>query len=124
VILVDSSAWIEHMMNGDRADSLSEYVNADSILVPTSVLYEVYKFARRELGEDAALAMAARFRKFGLVPLDETLALEAAEASLRYRLAFADAVVYATAQYYGATLVTLDRHFADLADVVYLGDAA
>ena len=49
-----------------------------------------------------------------IVPVDETLALEAADLSLAHRLAMADSLVYATARRYSATLVTTDADFAGL----------
>jgi predicted nucleic acid-binding protein len=49
-----------------------------------------------------------------IVPIDESMALEAADISLKLGLAMADALVYATAQRHGATLVTGDADFAGL----------
>lgn len=57
-------------------------------------------------------------RRAKVVPLDESLAIEAAEISLAHRLAMADAIVYATARRHRATLVTGDADFAGLPDVV------
>ena len=55
-----------------------------------------------------------------VVSLNEELALEAADLSLQYGLAMADAVVYATARHYEALLVTSDADFAELPGVKYL----
>ena len=44
----------------------------------------------------------------------ESIALSAAELCARYKLATADAIVYATALARGADLLTCDRHFEDL----------
>lgn len=55
-----------------------------------------------------------------VVPLDESLAIEAADLSLAHGLAMADAIVYATALRQGATLVTSDADFDGLADVVLI----
>ena len=53
----------------------------------------------------------------GIGPLP---ALEAADGALERRLAMADAIVYATARRFGATLVTADADFEDLPDVVLI----
>lgn len=57
-------------------------------------------------------------RRAAIVPVDETLALEAADLSLAHRLAMADSLVYATARRFGATLVTGDTDFEGLPDTV------
>jgi predicted nucleic acid-binding protein len=52
--------------------------------------------------------------------VDEALALEAADVALSRGLAMADAIVYATALRSGARLVTGDRDFEGLPDVVLI----
>jgi predicted nucleic acid-binding protein len=80
VILVDSSGWIEFFADGPRADQYAPYVKRpEEIVPPTVVLYEVYRKLRRERGEEFALAVVAQIKRTRLVPLSETLALEAAD---------------------------------------------
>jgi predicted nucleic acid-binding protein len=50
--------------------------------------------------------------------LDTAIALLAAELHREYRLAIADAIVYATARHQDAQLLTCDAHFKGLPDVV------
>ncbi len=120
MILVDSSGWIEHLTAGPQADAYEQYLAAPDLLIPTVVLYEVCKFMQREVSAQDAIAVAGRMRLGHVVPLDEELALEAADLSLQHGLAMADAVVYATARHHDATLVTSDEDFAELPGVVYL----
>jgi predicted nucleic acid-binding protein len=54
------------------------------------------------------------------VPVEESLALEAADVSLELGLAMADSIVYATARRHGATLVTADADFAGLPGAVVI----
>lgn len=119
--LVDSSGWIEFFADGPLADEYARVLEAGDLLVPSIVLYEVYKVIRREVSEEAALLAVARMRQGTVVALDETAALEAADASLLHGLAMADAIVYSAAQAHEATLVTSDEHFANLSGVRYLG---
>jgi predicted nucleic acid-binding protein len=58
--------------------------------------------------------------KTRLVPLSDTIALTAADISLSYQVAMADAVVYATALTERAKLVTSDADLAALPGVTYL----
>ncbi len=123
--LLDSSVWVEILTNGLRADAYRRYLDeAQEILVPSIVLYEVFKRLRRDAPEQAATLGAARLQAYGVVPLDDRLALEAVDVSLERRLPMADAVVYATARAYAATLVTADAHFAGLPGVEYQGGTA
>ena len=57
-------------------------------------------------------------RRATIAPVDESLALEAADLSLTLGLAMADALVYATARRFRATLVTGDTDFEGLPDTV------
>ena len=57
-------------------------------------------------------------RRATIAPVDETLALEAADLSLAHGLAMADSLVYATARRFGATLVTGDTDFEGFPDTI------
>jgi predicted nucleic acid-binding protein len=121
VILVDSSGWIEFFTAGVHAGKYGRYLkNLSAIVAPTVVLYEVYKLVKRERTEEEALMAAAQIQKTRLVPLSESLALTAADLSLEFRLAMADAIVYATARTEGAELVTGDADLRGLPGVTYL----
>ena len=121
MILLDSSGWIEILTAGPLVQAFRRRLEAaEAVVVPTIVLYEVYKFSRRESTERAANLAAAQLRRHTVVPLDDRLALEAADFSLEHRLPLADAIVYATARAYEATLVTGNEHFGGLPGVEYL----
>jgi predicted nucleic acid-binding protein len=66
--------------------------------------------------------MADRFASQALlrkvIPLDETVALAAANVSLDHRLTATDAIVYATARVCQAQLVTANTHFRGLPGVI------
>jgi predicted nucleic acid-binding protein len=81
-------------------------------------VYEVYKVIRRDVSEERALEAVSALRRATIVPVDESLALEAADTALSHGLAMADAIVYATARRCGATLVTGDADFERLPGVV------
>ena len=124
MILLDSSAWIEIISDAPRAGAFRGRLEAaKQVLVPTVVLYEVYKWVRREGPARTADVAVTWMRQHTVVPLDDRLALEAADFSLENRLAMADAIVYATARAYDAPLVTGDAHFATLPGVEYVAPA-
>ena len=73
---------------------------------------------RRDLSEERAIIAISALRRATIAPVDEALALEAADVSLAYGLAMADSLVYVTARRFGATLVTGDTDFEGLPDAV------
>ena len=121
MILVDSSGWLEFLTEGPLAGSYVQHLrHLGEVVTPTAVLYEVYKVIKRQRGEEEALAVAAQMGKTQLVPLTDAIALTAADTSLTYHLAMADAIVYATALTEGVKLVTSDADLAPLPGVLYL----
>ncbi len=120
-MLVDSSGWIEFFTDGPLADEYASYLKRPQDLVtPTVVLYEVYKVIKRQRSEEEALAAVAQMGKTRVVPLTDSVALTAADLSLVYHLAMADAIVYATALTEHTTVVTGDADLQHLPDVRYL----
>ena len=120
-LLVDSSGWIEYFSSGPLAERYGSYLTRPAQLItPTVVVYEVYKKIKRERGEELALRATARLTATEVIPLTESIALLAADVSLQYGLAMADAIVYATARDQDAQVLTSDADLKDLPGVVYL----
>lgn len=112
MIVVDSSGWIEFFTDGPKAGDFAPYLKEPGkIVTPVVVLYEVYKKIKRERGEPLARLCAAQIQKTEVIPLSQDLALLAADLSLEYSLAMADALVLATARMHGLQLVTRDADF-------------
>ncbi len=54
--LVDSSGWLEYYTGGNRANDYAPYLEeAANLITPAIVIFEVYKWIRRERSEEAAL---------------------------------------------------------------------
>lgn len=83
-------------------------------------VYEVHRIMQRDFSEEEAREAVVALRRARLVPVDETIALEAADVSLEHDLAMADAIIYATARQAGAKLVTSDSDFDGLPDVTLI----
>lgn len=121
MILVDSCGWLEYFSDGPLAGKYCRYLaNAHEIIVPTIVLYEVYKKIKRETAEEQALLAVAQMKTSIIVPLKESIALTAADMSLQFSLPMADAIVYATARSENALLVTSDEHIRGLESVKFI----
>jgi predicted nucleic acid-binding protein len=120
-VLLDSSGWIEFFTGGPLAERFASYLTArHQIITPTIVLYEVYKKIKRERGEETALLFSGRLSATQVVQLTESIALLAADLSLRHGLSMADAIVYATGKDQEAEVVTGDADLKDLPGVVYV----
>ena len=116
--VVDSSAWLEYFADGPNADRFAKVIeNADSLLVPSITLLEVFKRVSQQRDEAAALQYVAVMQQSTVVELDAALALRAAALGLRHKLPLADSIVYATAQAGGALVWTQDKDFEGLAGV-------
>jgi len=83
-------------------------------------MFEVYRKIKKDLGEEKALEAFAHLEQTKLVQLDNSLALSAADISLRVNLGTVDSIIYATALKHKATLLTSDHHFKKLASVTLL----
>lgn len=119
--LVDSSGWLEFFSDSPLAAKYYNYLERlNELVVPTLVIYEVYKKIKKERNEEEALLAIAHMGKAKIVSLDDTLALSAADISLKYNLSMADAIIYATALQEKARLITSDTHFRQLPGVTFL----
>lgn len=118
--VVDTSAWVEWLVGSALGKRMSaEFPAQAACVVPTIVQLELTKWLLREADEDRADQMIAHTQTCVVVSLDTPIALLAAEMHQRYKLATADAIVYATAQSQGADLLTCDAHFEGLPGVAY-----
>ena len=121
MIVIDSSGWVEFFTNGTLADEYAARIRAiGAIVTPTIVLYEVYKRLKRDVSEEDALVAVGAMRRSRVIPLDDSLALTAADVSLALGLAMADAIVLATARAFDAELITSAADFAGVPGVTYL----
>lgn len=117
--LVDSSGWVAYMGDGPKADLFSPYLeNEESLVVPSIVIYEVMKKLMLTSDDTVVQRFLSHAYRGREVELDSSLAIAAAQVSIRHRLAMADAIIYATAEAFNAQLVTSDPDFNGLAGVI------
>ncbi len=120
MILVDTCGWIEWLTDGALADQYEPcFESTIESIVPTSVQFELYKWVARKEGEQRALEAVALTEQALVVPLSTPIALLAADLSMAHQLSFADAIIYATAQFHRAELMTSDSHFEGLQGVTF-----
>ncbi len=106
--------------DGALANTFAPYLlEIEKVFVPTPIPLKLYKWVRREESEARALEVIGLTEQGWVVVLSTSIALYAADLAMRYKLSFADAIIYASARYHQVTLVTLDNHFDSLTGVKY-----
>jgi predicted nucleic acid-binding protein len=119
--VLDSSVWIEHLAGGALSVVCSPFLEAEAdIVTPVQVLYEVYRWTLRHVGEQAAMEVVGHMEWTLLAPADVTTSIVAVDMSLEHGLAAADAMIYATAKLHRCELVTADADFRGLPGVTLL----
>lgn len=119
MIVLDTSAWIEWLIDSEIGGRLGvETADKEDIFVPTIVQYELSKWLKREISEIAAEDAISFTLECSVVELNTKRALQAADLGRQHKLSTADSIVYACALEMEADLLTCDRHFKGLENVV------
>jgi predicted nucleic acid-binding protein len=118
--IVDSSGWLEYFAGGpNSANFFMPLKDAASLIVPVITIYEVFKVALREAGEDKALQSVAAMLKGEIINLTAPLSMSAAKISKQYNLPMADSIIFATAEKHQCDIWTQDAQFENLPRVKY-----
>jgi len=118
--VVDSSAWLEYLAAGPNAAYFAAAIeNTAELIVPTLILYEVFKRIVQQRSENEALQVIAVMQQGRIADLDSRTALSAARISIDHQLPMADSVILATARLNDALLWTQDSHFEGIPNVKY-----
>ena len=117
---VDSSAWLSYFAGDLNSMAFSEPIEEiDKLQVPSITITEVFKCILRLRGEDWALDTVAHMAQGKVVPLDSSLAIDAAQYGVDLKLPLADSIIYATAHRFNAVIWTQDTDFKPLEGVKY-----
>lgn len=113
--IVDSSGWLEYFTDGPNAGHFAQPLSdRNDLLVPSIIIYEVFKVVLRERGENDALQASALLRQGDIAELSEDISLRAARLSILHKLPMADSIILATARARDAIIWTQDEHFNGL----------
>jgi predicted nucleic acid-binding protein len=116
--LVDSSGWIEYLLDTERADLFAEPLEQRNILlVPVIALFEVHRVLSRKLATELVAKCLDVMRMGRVLEITDRRAIAAADVASRHRLAMADAMMYSLALEHGATFWTQDSDYQGLAGV-------
>jgi len=118
--IVDSSAWMEYFKNSKNAEHFAKVIeDFDKLLIPSIVLYEVFKKLFQTVGEQGAIDALGHMQMAKIIGVHSNAALTAAKYSMDYKLAMADALILAIAKQAKATLWTQDADFKGIDGVKY-----
>ena len=122
--VVDSCGWLEYIADGKNASffepALSDLPN---LIVPAITIYEVCKRVLVQRGQPFADRAVTAMSRGLVVQLDAAAMRLAAIASVQYKLAMADAIIWQTAQQHAAKLYTQDADLKDAPSVRYQAKA-
>jgi predicted nucleic acid-binding protein len=122
--IVDTSGWLEYFADTPQARHFAAAIeDTGKLLVPSIVLYEVFKKIMLAFDENRAFQAVAQLKQGRVVDVDEAVALYAGKISIEKKLPMADALIYATAILHHATVYTQDAHFAGLPQARYFARA-
>ena len=118
--VVDSSAWLEYFADGPNASFFAGPIeDTEALVVPTLILFEVFKRVLQQRDESEALQAVAVLQQGTVADLGAAIAVNAARLSVELKLPLANSVILATARQYGAELWTQDADFKGIAGVQY-----
>ena len=118
--VVDSSCWLEYLMDTEIGAAVAPFIeNPSELIVPTITLYEVYKKLLVEKGEEYALDVVSYMQTGTIIELNAGLSLSAAQINRKFKLPMADSIIYATSLRYSAVIFSCDKHFKDIPGIRY-----
>ena len=110
---IDSSVWIDYLYNG----KWREVIESEKIILTSSLsIFEIKKkIAVSKQKEDEIKKIIEFIKKRSLIiPIDDSIAEEAAELSIKNKLGAIDSLIYTSAIKNNSELITLDNDFRGL----------
>jgi predicted nucleic acid-binding protein len=122
--VIDSFAWLEYFAGSSAGAEAKPFIESGKSITPTIVLAELTEKYRRErmpFAPDRDFIIG----KTRVISLDADIAEKAGNINHeRKRVVkqwgLADSIVLATARQHGATIITGDEHFRDLAHEAHM----
>jgi len=124
--VLDTFAWVEYFRGTEKGKNVRKCLEEGSCATPTIVMAELSDVYEREKNNYWERDLAFIIYRTTVVNLDQNIAANAGKAKnlirKKYKTKFglADVIVLATAQELEAKVVTGDRHFEKLSEVVFL----
>jgi predicted nucleic acid-binding protein len=120
--LIDSWAWIEYFQGSDTGKKVRDFLEDDQELIVSSInISEVYRWILRFYSENVAEDKRKAIKdRCVVVDVDEMIAVEAAKIKHQFGWGLGDSIVYSTAKFMGAEVLTGDPDFLGKEGVIFL----
>ena len=128
--ILDSFAWVEYAIGSFMGEFVDFLLNKAECFTPSIVIAELsYKFHRENKLKDWGLLYKFIKNSTQILPLSEMLAFQSGHQKTKLRekqlpgeqkVGLADAIIYQTSLNHEAKLVSGDKHFKNIKNVVYL----
>ncbi len=122
-VLIDSWAWIEYFKGSEFGEKAREYIESDQEIIISAIsVSEVQGFLLRHgdaYNPDKTLKFMLEVSF--VIPVNVSIALEAASLKQELKMGLADALILATARQHACPVVTGDDDFEGKKDVIYIG---
>ncbi len=123
--LIDSSAWIEYLEGGEIGEKVHEILQGgDEIYILSINIAEVISKVKRKK-KDVELAYKAMISNSKMIEITPRIAKQAGilHALMKKKIpgfALADALILKSAQTISAKVLTIDRHFKNFKEAVFI----
>jgi predicted nucleic acid-binding protein len=119
-VTFDSSAWIEYFSGSKLGQLVKEYIDKqETIYTPSIALLEIKNKYQRE-NRKWKSRIDFIYEQSSIIDLDHKIALLGADMKKEHGLYSIDAIIYASARSIKSKLLTKDRHFKGLKNVIIL----
>lgn len=119
-VTLDSSAWIEFFSGSESGTLVNKHIESDeTIYTPVIDLMEIKNKYVKENKQWKSRIEFICDRSI-IIDVTSSISLEAATIKQKYGLHTIDAIVYASAQSMKSKLITKDKHFKNLAEVIII----
>lgn len=124
MIVFDTYAWIEYFLDSEKADKVESYLINDEVITPLLVLLELSVKAEKE-GWDIKKHIEFIKTKSTISNLTEEIIVNTGKTynDMRKKIkdfGLIDATIFTTALLNKCNLLTGDKHFMNIKDVVFL----
>ena len=118
--ILDSSAWLECLEDGPNTIHFGPILlKLPDLIVPSIVITEVRKVTLKQRTVAKADEVTQSMLSGIVIPIDEAIAIAAADLFIKHKLPLADSLIYAVTLAHNATLWTQDDDFEGLPNVRY-----